>query len=180
MIFFKCREVFSNKQVARAVLFLLILFVTTSFVSEWRSASRVQALQIENERNYQAIVTNAILLNRCYVEKPDQNYCFAVLRIVGTQLGQATYQTENLKTIWFNCYMYLASVNLTPYPKLHDRIVLISVNEGVIGGASSDYTPSDSEKIKKFQQELRATYRARIEMEQNKRTRSMPTPGKES
>lgn len=162
---------FGNKRVAQCFLFLLLLFIATSFISEWRTASRTQSLQIENEQNYQAIATNVVLLNRCYVENPDESYCLSVLRVVGSQLKTANYNTENLKTIWFNCYMYLASVSLAPYPNLHDRIVGISVNEEVVGGNLNNYIPSTKEKIVKFQQELRASYRSRIELEANKRNK---------
>lgn len=169
MKLFKCREILNSKRLRNIIVFLFLLFVVSSFASEWKAATRIQSYQAENEQRYQGIVTNVVLLNRCYVETPDENYCFTVLKIIGSQLNQATFNTENLKIIWLNCYMYLASVKLAPYPKLHDRIVSIAVNEATVGGSVDDYAPADKQKIEAFHQELRATYRARIQLETNKR-----------
>lgn len=165
MKYLTCKKIFSNKIVANIFIFVLILFISTSFVSEWRVSSNLQHNKIENKNNYEAIVQNAILLNRCYVSVPDENYCFVILKIISSQLNNATFQTSNVKSIWTNCYLYLASIALQNYPKLHDRWVTIAINEEAIKGKKSDYTPATPDKIIRLQQELRAEYRARMQLE---------------
>lgn len=165
MKYLSCKKIFSNTIVAKIFVFVLIMFLVTGFVSEWRVSSSLQQNKLENKANYEAILQNGILLNRCYVQKPDENYCFAVLKIISTQLNNATFQTSNMKFIWTNCYLYLASVALQDYPKLHDRWVTIALNEEAIKGNKSDYEPATPNKIIKLQQELRAEYRARIQLE---------------
>ena len=165
MKYLTCKKIFSNAIVAKIFIFVLILFISTSFVSEWRLSANLQQNQTENKNNYKAMIQNAILLSRCYVQKPDENYCFVILKIISSQLNNATFQTSNVKLIWTNCYLYLASIALTDYPKLHDRWVTIALNEEVIKGNKSDYEPATPEKIIKLQQELRAEYRSRIQLE---------------
>lgn len=161
----KCRQVLSSRRVAKVFVLILLFFIVTNFVTEWKNNSFIERQQEINKENYQAIVTNSILLNRCYVEKPDENYCFEVLQIITTQLNNASFNTQNLKIIWLNSYIYLASVALEKLPDKHDRIVRIATNEELVTGNADRYKPSTPERVKVFQQELRATYRARIATE---------------
>lgn len=165
----KCRQVLSSRRVAKVFVLILLFFIVTNFVTEWKNTSFIDRQQETNRENYQAIVSNAILLNRCYVEKPDENYCFQVLRIISGQLNDASFATENLKLIWLNTYVYLGSVALEKLPEKHDRIVTIALNEGLVEGNESQFKPSAPDKVRIFQQELRATYRARIATEMRDR-----------
>lgn len=159
------RKIFQNKLVSQIFIFILSMFLITSFAGEWRVYSNQKLDRLANSENYQAIVNNTILLNRCYVDSPDENYCFSVLKIISSQLNNADYKTDNIKSIWTNCYLYLASIALDKYPKLHDRWVTISLNEELIGGVKSDYIPSTPINIKKYREALKAEYNSRIKLE---------------
>lgn len=167
------RGIFQNKIVSKLFLFVLLIFVTTSLIGEWRASSNVEKTKILNSQNYQAIVKNAILLNRCYVATPDENYCFAILKVISGQLNNANFQTNNIKFLWSNTYVYLSSVALQNYPKLHDRWVRIAVNEELVSGDVSQYTPSTPENINKYQQELRAEYRAHMQLELSEKNQKL-------
>lgn len=159
------RSIFQNRFVSQIFIMVLVVFLSTNFFSEWKLSIQKVNANLADTQNYQAIVKNAILLDGCYVESPNEKYCFDVLKIISSQLNDATFKTSNIKYIWTNCYLYLSSVYLKNYPKIHDRWVRLAINEDIVSGKEIDYTPSTPNNIEKFQSELRREYRERIKLE---------------
>lgn len=161
----KLREIFSSRRVAKVFSIVLAIFLFTTFYSEWRTNSYIQKNEINNKLNYKYMVQNASRLNVCYVEKPNIDYCMAVLKILSSQIHQADFNTHNLVDMWFLTYMKLASNRLTYLPKEHDAIVMITFNEELLTGDINRFLPSNPDNIKKFSQELTAVFRTKIQIE---------------
>lgn len=152
----KCLKVLKSKTFVRLFFAVLISFLLASGLNIWHTTKSVSAKIQEDKINYQAIVTNANLLNKCFVATPNFDYCFAVLKTFNGQILDADFSTKKLQLIRTIAYSYLVSLSL---PIENQNILIrVATNNELIIESFESFLPLNLANVLRYRNILKAKY----------------------